>query len=240
MNALNKSKLSPTLHLGFSLVELLVAMTLLIMVTLIGTYGYNLYSRYWQKELGHYQETFLKIKGVTQLHSAIKNIKPYIFKGGESGAYHYFEGSQKVMRSITNHALSHNGYPAAFELEATQLQGVNRLVYRERPMSSGPFFTEADISAYSFEVVLLEGYHDLTFEYYGWPSYQIRASTLSGDSETNEDQRKWYGLYSGKDTLLPPELIRLNYVDIDGELSVFELPVSQIVEQHLEFYLIDD
>lgn len=225
---------------GFSLVELLVAMTLLIMVTLIGTYGYNLYSQYWRKELGHYQETFANIKGVTQLHTVIKNIKPYIFKGGAKGVYYYFEGGQKVLRSIVTHSISDNAFPAAFELESIELNGVNQLVYREHAMSSGPMVREADIGNYVFETVLLEGYTDLTFEYYGWPSYQTRAINLFGEERANAEPRQWYGLYSGKDTLIPPDIIRLNYIDDAGRLTLMELPVAQISEERLEFYLSDE
>lgn len=224
---------------GFSLIELLVAMTLLIMVTLIGTYGYNLYAQYWKKELGHYQSTFRLIKDITQIHNLVKDIKPYVLKGGEKGAFFYFEGGQKIMRSVVAHALSNPNYPALFELELVQLYGVNHLVYRENVMDKLAVTSESQINAYPFEITLLSGFSDLTFEYYGWPSYQERAEFLASDG-SNLDVREWYGFYSGKDTLITPDVVRISVVDESEQLSVLELPVPQIIEDHLESYLIDE
>lgn len=225
-----------TFNKGFSLVELLVAMSILIMVTLIGNYGYNLYARYWQKELGHYQEVFERIKGVSRLHNVIISIKPYLIRGDENEIYHYFEGTQSVLRSVVASSLTNPRYPAIFEMVVITNNNIKSLVYRERVMDTGPILNEKQLGDYSQEFTLLTNISDITFEYFGWENYQVRSQALNEQSGDLLTQR-WFGLYSGKDTLIPPNVIRISIIDIDKKRTEFELPLTEVIEQQLEFHL---
>lgn len=224
---------------GFSLVELLVSMTILIMVTLIGTYGYNLYARYWQKELGHYQTTFAQIRDVSRLHNIVTSIKPYIIKDAKGNAFHYFEGAQTVIRSVITSSLSNPDYPAIFELQVVDSGGVKSLLYKEKVMEEAPLLFESQIDDYDTQFKLLDNFSSITFEFFGWQHYRERAGALSGESDTYAPQA-WFGAYSGKDTLVPPNIVKLRFVTSQKNVTTFELPIAEISEEQLEFYLSDD
>lgn len=217
---------------GFSLLEVLIAMTILLMVTFIGTYGYGLYSRYWQNELGHYQATFDESKGALTLFTVVKELKPYIVKDGEQG-FHYFQGANRTLRSVTSRSLQYPDYPAVFEIAVEKKQGVNQLVYREFSMKDGPILDEPTNVDYAFEIVLLSELDDFVFEYYGWPNYIEKAKY---ESRSSEGSAQWYGFYSGKETSIPPEVVKAKLL-IDGKESVFEIALKGFLPRYISRYI---
>jgi prepilin-type N-terminal cleavage/methylation domain-containing protein len=217
---------------GFSLLEVLIAMTILLMVTFIGTYGYGLYSRYWQTELGHYQSAFDASKGVNILFKTLKDLKPYVVKDREQG-FHYFEGGNRILRSVTSHSLQYPDYPALFEIALEERQDKKQLVYRELSMKDGPVLNEPENVAYIFSIVLLNDVDDLVFEYYGWPNFIEKAKY---ESKSSQGSPQWYGLYSGKDTLITPEIIKTTII-IDGKESVFEVAIDGFLPAYIDRYI---
>ncbi len=216
---------------GFSLLEVLIAMTILLMVTFIGSYGYGLYSRYWQNELGHYQSAFDRSKGVTILFRTLKDLKPYIVKDRNQG-FHYFEGGNRILRSVTSRSLQYPEYPALFEIAFEEKQDKNQLVYRELSMREGPVLDKPSDVAYSFSLVLLDDVDDVVFEYYGWPNV---TDKVKFDSRSGENLAQWYGIYRGQDTLITPEIIKTTVL-MDGKQSVFEVSVKGFLSEYLSRY----
>jgi prepilin-type N-terminal cleavage/methylation domain-containing protein len=218
---------------AFSLVEILVAMSILLLITFIGTYGHRTYSRYWQNELGDYQATFEKSIGATIFFQVVKGIKPYIVKDDGKGFF-YFEGGNQDLRSVTSKSLQFPEYPAVFEIVTEQTQnGKLALVYREFSMINGPVIEEPNDNAYVFERVLLTGIDHIAFEYYGWSNYIEKASF---ESKSAANTQRWYGLYSGKDTSITPSLIRITLL-IDGETSLIEVSIDDFMQRYIAPYL---
>jgi prepilin-type N-terminal cleavage/methylation domain-containing protein len=218
---------------AFSLVEILVAMSILLLISFIGTYGHRTYSRYWQNELGDYQATFEKSVGATILFQVIKGIKPYIVKDGDKGFF-YFEGGNQFVRSVTSKSLQFPEYPAVFEVSADRADsGQLTLVYKEFSMVNGPVIDEPNDNAYVFERVLLTGIDDITFEYYGWPNYIEKASF---ESKSAPNTQQWHGLYSSKDTSITPSLIKITLI-IDGKTSLIEVSIDDFLQRYIDPYV---
>lgn len=217
---------------GFTLVELLIALAISMMVIFIGSLAYRTYSVYWEKELGRFNQEFALLKGVSNVHSIIRNIKPIVFKASGSGGYVYFEGGDSIIRSITSEAITHDN-PAAFEMRVvTGNGGRSSLEYREYSISTRPIITEDDIGMYSDAVVLLAGLEDIRFEYYGWASYGDFAASEEQGSGGMFNKREWFGLYSSKDTLISPELVKIK-MKKNGKWSELLIPLPHFLHKDL-------
>lgn len=221
---------------GFSLVELLIAMTLLLMITSLGTYGYGLYSRYWQAEFGDFESAVREVKGVTTLFKVLGQLKPYVLLNDKNEPYHYFEGGKSVIRSITSNSLKQPGYPAFFELKVLEESGKQRLIYRERAITGPPPIKNSDVLEYDVEITILEGFRDFSFEYFGMESYE---EWLLSQPVDKSNSASWYGYYSGADTMLIPELIRVNIAH-DLDLSSIRIQLPDFMEQQLNAYFVGD
>ncbi|BDX07691.1 prepilin-type N-terminal cleavage/methylation domain-containing protein [Planctobacterium marinum] len=221
---------------GFTLIETLVAITILMMMIFIGTFGYQTYSVYWQKELGDFRSDLAEVRGVITLQRLIRNIKPIVFKGGNRGGYVYFEGGDSLIRAISNVSIASEDTAVAFEINVVQLDsGMVKLVYREYPIATQPLLSEDDIGDYQDEITIINGFEDIRFEYYGWQDYNDYAATQQLESNATFD-KKWFGLYSAKDTLISPEQIKVRFKR-KGVWSELKIPVSHFLHRDLLQYV---
>lgn len=219
---------------GFSLVEVLIAMTILMMVLFIGTMAYRTYSVYWQKELGDFNAHLAEMKGITNVHHIIRNIKPMVLKGGKLGGYVYFEGGDSVIRAIANEAFTDENAAAAFELKIVNNQSIGgvRVEYREYAITSNPVIEQKDIGSYGQKTILLSGFEDIRFEYFGWPSYADYNAFENPESQIQPNPKTWFGLYSGQDTLMSPEAVKLR-LKRNGNWSEINIPLTHFFHKDL-------
>jgi prepilin-type N-terminal cleavage/methylation domain-containing protein len=221
---------------GFSLIELLIAMSLLLMITSLGSYGYGLYAKYWQQNVGHFESTLQEVKGVSTLFRVLDQMKPYILKNDKDSAFYYFEGSKSVIRSTIKSAFSDPSNPAAFELKVVDVGGFQRLIYSETVFNALPPIRKQDIRSYDFEIVLLEGFDNLFFEFYGPENFD---TWLESEPLNSIDSSKWYGYYSGEDTKLIPQLVKIVIEDEKGRSSL-RVALPSIMKKQLTAYFLGD
>lgn len=217
---------------GFTLIEILVALTILMMVLFIGSLAYRTYSVYWHKELGDFNADLAEYEGITRLQNLIRNIKPMVFKGGERGGYVYFEGGDSLIRAISNESVQTQNAISAFEISVVQdTSNTVRVEYRESTVIDKPLLSEMDISGYSKPIVILKGFEDIRFEYFGWIDFD-NFSVEQHQDNTLTGEKKWFGLYSGKDTLISPLQVKVRFKK-DGVWSELRIPLSQFLHKDL-------
>ncbi|MBE1302114.1 MAG: prepilin-type N-terminal cleavage/methylation domain-containing protein [Alteromonadaceae bacterium] len=225
---------------GFSLVEVLIAVSILMTVLFIGNLAYRTYSVYWNKELGSFDSSVKMVRQLSNLHAVIRNIKPIVLKGGDAGGFVYFEGGDSLIRAVGNTSVGNEQFAVAFEIEVqTQDDDSSVLLYREYPISS-PLVDEGDIGSYGAPTVLLENLQDIRFEYLGWPSYKEFAAFESSENYSSSANTKWFGLYSGKDTLVSPLAVKLS-LKRDEKWSEIRIPLTHFSHKDLlQFVGADD
>lgn len=222
--------------MGFSLVEVLVATSVLMLVMFIGSYAYSTYSKYWKKELGEYSDSFSDVKQINNLYRIIRDVEPYIMKGGKKGAYFYFEGGKSVLRAATNNSISKPGFPALFEIKAVKnsMGGID-IIYSEFVLYENPVVVESELGEYNYSVLLVSNLDDFSLEYTGWGDYNQWIANEEGWTQAAPGK---FGFYSGKDTLIPPVSIEL-YLRIGQEYGEVSVPIAQFMREQLDFYLTD-
>ncbi len=215
------------------MVELLVAMSILMLVTFIGNFAYSQYSRFWNNQLGEFEAVFDQAKGVSQLLAVVSDIQPYIVKNGDGVSFHYFEGGNQLLRAVVASSMSDESYPAAIELKVTELvaSGEKQLVYRERVLDKAPLLTNQDTRGIDLETVLLTGFEDFTVEYFGYAHLDQWYLAREGRAYSPS----WFGFYSGEDTKIPPEAAKISFT-LNGESSSLIIPLRHFSPEQLEFY----
>lgn len=210
----------------------MISLVILMMVLFIANLAYQSYSVYWQKELGDFERQVSDLKGVSNLHNIIRNIKPMVFRDGKFSGHVYFEGGDSSIKAIANEAMNDSKYAAAFEIQVVNNEsGSVDVLYREFPIVE-PLLDDTKIGAYGKPYVLLTGFEDVRFEYFGWPSFQDFANFNKEEESVTFEKQNWFGLYSGRDTLISPDIVKLR-IKKNGEWSELKIPLSQFLRDDL-------
>lgn len=216
---------------GFSLVELLVSMSILMMVLLIGTLSYNQYSQYWNKELGDFDQQIKEAKDFSFIYHILRNIRPHMIKDNTDKWFHYFEGGNTLLRSVTAESISSPGSAAIFELKIETESDSTKITYQEKPIVSAPFLSRGQVGGYTFRRTIELKISNFLFEYYGWK----HSDEFFSSQENRDISQSWFGLYSGEDTLLTPSKIRVSFANDLGQTSLL-VPVDHFIPEHIQFY----
>ena len=220
---------------GFSLVELLVSITLLSMMIFIATFGYQQFSRYWDRDLGSYDFKFAQLKGLNILSRTLTDVKPYVVLDENGEPYFYFEGGVSVIRSVRANSVSNPNVPASFQIkvfEDENNEGKVGVTYSELPLNAENFKQPQTWEKYTYNITILSGLDDIAFSYLGWGHYD---QLLESEENSSELAQQVFGNYSGEDTLIIPSKISSEVI-IDGELFSFDTSLPFIREDLLDFY----
>lgn len=186
---------------GFTLVELLIAITLLSLVMVTGTFAYFQFASRWDKELGDFQQQAQTAKVVTQLEQVLKGIIPYVVRDKEGKPTFFFVGSESRLLAVTNNGLI-SGKPEVFRLVLQQQESHFQLVYQAIAMEKVILTSTEQSLDFSSTKVLLNNIQHANFSYYGWRDLTLMASRTPGTTS------EWFSHYRALERELTPEYIK--------------------------------
>ena len=219
---------------GFTLVELMIASTILIMVMLVGTYAYSLFAKKWDEQLGNVNQAMWQIKELTLINSLLDGIVPLALFNQREGKGFYFIGEQQSLIAISLQGLVNQDQPVVFSL-SLQLQGnENVLIYREASTSTNLILNTQQQIRYQHQLVLLKGLKNINFDYFGWPSFAVKARN-SFEPSSRGPRASWYKKYNGQDAGLHPEKLTLSLGLVNGDIY-FSSQFTQNSEILLQSY----
>jgi general secretion pathway protein J len=210
-----KKRVDPSYPAGFTLIEVVVTMTILGLILLIisGTFrmGLSVWDRGEQaREEGQRQRT------VTQLVSRqIKSVVPYKIKTQKAeGDYLAFEGkanSLKFVSALSLRALRPEGFVfAIYEFQDGGQEG-GRLVVYEKKVVNKDFFEEGPKDE---GVSVLVGLSDVRFEYF---REEDKEKTRSAE---------WVQDWSAKEEKALPRAVRMSITFKNGKSAAEETPLT--------------
>lgn len=203
---------------GFTLIEVLLAMTLLSMVMFAGSLSFSIFSSRWQKDLGDFSTQVGQAKKMLLLKSLFNGTSSYIVKTKSDEPVYLFEGEAAVMRFVSNNPILNPGQVALVRLVVRELDnGSQQLIYQEYPMAEHWVFTTADQPELMQSLVLMEG-SNIRFNYFGWHNKETRARAFEGDDVLPE----WRTDYHAEQSGILPEAINISWGD--NEPVIFSLP----------------
>ncbi len=214
---------------GFSLLEMLVAITVLSMVIGISTYAYSLFMRQWDGHLGRFDEAQAQYQRLDWLASALEDTLPYIVRDDNGVLGFYFLGREEGLTAVTMSPIFDVGEPALIRVfrEADD-SGAWRLVYEEAPFA-GNLLARADQRMdFRHRLIIARNVPHLKFRYFGWADLQTRMSF----GEALNVRRSWFDEFDGLQRQFHPEKIELN---LGGDAAVFDIPVR--ADALVEYYM---
>ena len=195
---------------GFSLLEMLVAMTVLSMVIGISTYAYSMFIRQWDGHLGRFDEAQAQYQRLEWLAAALEDTLPYVVRDDEGALGFYFLGRDEGLTLVTMSPIFGVGEPALIRVFREPDEGdAWRLVYEEAPFA-GTLLAHADQRMeFRHRLVIARGLPRPVFRYFGSTDLRSRS-------------RSWFDEYDGMVRQFHPEKIELR---LGRDAAVFQFPV---------------
>lgn len=237
----NKVKLSKgQTQKGFTLIELMIATSLLMMVMFSGYYAYSLYSQKWQKRVQVFWHNTEQAIALDSLHKVINSALPYIVNGKDDKAVIYFKGSNSHVSFISSSAIF-SAEPALVQLSLEALAGSNNynLIYQEQNIKHNLVLDIEHQALWQHEIILLNNIADFNLSYFGWQSFIDATKQLNSDLLVKEDTRSWYRNHQSSVSRLLPDKIQVSFTSEKG-FSNFQIALSQNSLYGLLIYLRED
>ncbi len=204
---------------GFSLLEMLVAMTVLSMVIGISTYAYSMFIRQWDGHLGRFDEAQAQYQRLEWLAAALEDTLPYVVRDDEGALGFYFLGRDEGLTLVTMSPIFGVGEPALIRVFREPDEGdAWRLVYEEAPFA-GTLLAHADQRMeFRHRLVIARRLPLPVFRYFGWADLRSRVTV----DESLSAERSWFDEYDGLVRQFHPEKIELR---LGRDVAVFQFPV---------------
>lgn len=204
---------------GFTLVEMLIVITIMSLVVGAATYGYSLFSRHWDASLRSFQRARDQFQRVELVNQAVSDCLPWAVRDKDGKTGFYFLGRDEGLTLVTGSPVFAPGYPAVIRVfREAEGEGRWRLVYEEAPLQ-GVRLRDADQQLpFKHRMVVLRGIEKLEFRYFGWASAAQRAEASEG---LIGDTARWFDEFDGLRTSQHPQKIA---VQIGNAETVFSVP----------------
>ncbi|MCQ8879456.1 prepilin-type N-terminal cleavage/methylation domain-containing protein [Pseudoalteromonas shioyasakiensis] len=200
---------------GFSLIELMIATSLLSMVMFTGYFAYSLYTDKWQKRADHFWQLNQNSLGTEALIRTLEAASIYIVKDRNNKFSVLFSGQQTSITLVTNTGLYSNT-TALIQLQTIeQDNGLQSLLYNEMPLIDTMLLEYPQEPQWQYQHILLTDINKVNFQFYGWQTTENAGnSTLSAiDLEPGQQKpkRRWYTSHSIEENRILPSKLALYF-----------------------------
>lgn len=195
---------------GFSLVELLVAMSLLSMIIYLGSLSYASFSGSWQKINSRIHQNIKAARNVMLLRKSVISTAAFLLQNEERKPILLFNGTEHGFQSFTASPLFHNKaavYQVVF-IASLDRPGFGSLVYREAS-NMAPFTVLGQTLEFEYELTIAKDIQQFKIGYFGWGNLLERNQELGDEIKV----KRWFREYNAGNTLILPEAITLKWKD---------------------------
>lgn len=205
---------------GFTLVELLIAMTIMLVLLVLAGTAYQLYQQVWQRDLSKIDTTFSQFRHTELMLDAVQAILPVAVTDNGKSAF-YFLGREEGFTAVTYSPIYQVGFPAVIRIFREETaQGKYQLVYEEASLQHVVLKDAAQNLPFSFRKIISTDLEALSFSYYGWPSLNSRMEAIS-DLRLNTDiKRQWFSGYDALERQMHPEKVKITLNDFALEFAI--------------------
>lgn len=197
---------------GFTLVELLISMTILSMIMLLGSWSFSLFTSKWEGRLGYFSQSVSQAKDLILLSDITSGIVPFVYLNRKLPQY-YFSVARHTFKGITQNSIFHPDSTVAFQLiiEANP-DGTEQLLYQESELG------RVDLSAsevrYTHEKILIQNASNIRFRVKGWDS--LRQKMASSDAlSASSTSAYWRDSYNAGISNVMPDAISILWGDAE-------------------------
>lgn len=194
---------------GFTLIEVLISMTILTMIMLLGTWSFSLFSSRWDGRLGHFDESVAQTKDYVLLNDIVSSITPFVYKNGTERHY-YFSSTNDYLAGVTQSSIFFPNQAALFKLTVEPLgDGTAYLLYQEAQLT---VLNDPQAITYTHEKILIQGANKIRFSVYAWSS-AIEKIQSEDPLSSNAQSPVWRASYDSAESHLMPISVSIKWDD---------------------------
>lgn len=208
------------LRKGFTLVELLIAMAIMLTMLVLSGTAYQLYTETWKRDLSRIDSTFEQFRYSELLLDAMQAILPFAVTDSGARAY-YFLGREEGFTAVTYAPVYHTGFPAVIRVFREQNDnGSFRLVYEEASLQHTVLKDATQSLPFSYRQVVADNLTALTFSYYGWDDINTRTNSAEAYSDSFGKRPQWHVEFDAFKRSIHPEKIKVTMADFSFEFAI--------------------
>lgn len=223
MNSLSRK--SPAICVGFSLVELMVAMLILSAITVISSSAYSLFIRHWDGNFGRVTEELQASRNLNLLYRVIGASSTHVFKD-EQYRWLYFKGTSNQIFGYSEAGIFNN-QKVLYALEVSGESGARSLTYFETTEQSEQYYSGNEKALWQKQRILINEVAEISFSYIGWESLDAKTSyQLTGKTNGQLNQGR-FSNYDAKVRGLHPDQVLIFVTETDGNQFILRIGLTQ-------------
>jgi len=190
---------------GLTLIELLIAITILSLVIGVATYGFSLFSQHWEGPRSGFERAAGQMQRLDLVGKALRDALPWIVKNEKGSPGFYFLGREEGLTLVTSSPIYATDGPAVMRLfREPEPAGTYRLVYEEAPLSGVLLRNASQILPFRHRLIVLERQPAISFRYFGWRSL---AEQLRADEDGSSVSAIWSEEFDGISRVVQPQRV---------------------------------
>ena len=201
---------------GFTLIELMISISILSLLLFTGAYSYSLMSERWNKELGQFSNSAKTAKHLELLQHLVEGVQPYVVVDENKKPSLFFIGNKTSLLAVSRAGFFSGKFPEIFRLTAIEKENgkvdfIYQSVSTKNILLTG---TNQDL-IFDKKLILFSDLDQVKFSYYGWSHLYSKNS-----EENNRNRPQWFERYSGIDNQLMPENYNITLVKNGEDLTI--------------------
>jgi prepilin-type N-terminal cleavage/methylation domain-containing protein len=198
--------------IGFTLIEMMIAISIFSMLLFAGTYSYQLIANRWDKNLSSFSAIEKEAKHTELLLDVLQGIKPFIVTD-QGRSHFYFVGDQTSILGVTSVGIFSGQYHEIFRLSlVTDEQGGTDIVYQAKSTKDFLLFSPNQEIIFDYQLVLFDDVERARLAYFGWQN-------LNNKGKSGGVDRHWYKDYSSVDRDLMPQRVLVEFYKEDARYT---------------------
>jgi len=230
---------------GFTLIELMISTSLLMLIMFSGYYAYGLYTNNWQKRTDLFWQQTQSALAFDSINRLIESTRPYIVKADNNLPAIYFQASHNNMLFVSHSGIFTDRL-AIVELKVETIDNGSAIIYRESSLDGYLLLEQSDLIKWQHEVILLDEIQAASFSYFGWQNLEDLLKNNELDDKANlgssfeEIKPIWYTNHQLEKYRILPNKIKLYIKHQNNNETNLELMLPENSHRALIKYLRED
>ncbi len=203
---------------GFTLIEVLLSTSILVMLLVLVAYAYQLFVSYSERRLSDFEQRFSEYRQMELVTGALRHLSSFRVQSASTGQQQnfgfYFLGRDEGFTAVTNNAISKAGALAVIRFfRENDENGKFRLVYEEALLDAAPLVHADQQLNFSKRVIVASDLENITFSYYAYDRNQVL-------DDTGVVKKIWYPTFDGIEIADQPEKLRVTIDQFDWVITL--------------------